>query len=842
MKNVFLPMLAALLLSFAFSMAQEERNQAEVFYNSGTDRISGNIDAQPIYNSDWQWLHPTPAGNNLRYVKVWDADNWYALGYSGTFLKTSDGGASWYLNKNIGGVDPDFGYGHNLFGGFFFDMSHGLACGEDGTLVKTTDGGDTWFSVYSATTGFIYDFYFLSPTVGFACGLVNVGLLKTTDSGDTWSQVPGTLPDNAYSVYAFDEDKILLGSTNGNILRTTDGGSTWATVYAAGSSLIWSIDFMDANNGMASGIDAALAATTDGGATWTVRNSGIPATSDFLDIRFRAGTFYATGDNYDMYYTTDLGVTWNSFGYLDPNQSYTSSFYATDFIDDNNFVTVGAVGMINETIISPLSTTAHNNWIKAGSLYDDWAESSTGRVVAVGVPGIGGVTYDQAMYSTDGGETWAVAETIDSTDNDFNSVSMATPLVGYVSCEDDYVYKTTDGGESWFQVTRPMVGTSDLETIYFVDVNTGYTFGEGGLGYKTTDGGSTWSPLTTGVSAGLYGSYFLDANTGFVCGGSGIILKTTDGGNSFTSQTTGATSSFYAIYMVNENVGYACGTSSKVRKTTDGGTTWTNEDVDVSVTLNDIQFGDENHGIAVGSYGSTFTTTDGGAAWIYENIGSGTLYSVYIEKASTGTASVYACGSLGHILRNPNLVVPVELVSFNADVSGKDVLLNWTTATETNNKGFQIERKSTDGDYEDISFINGYGTTTEPKQYSYTDKNVASGNYTYRLKQVDFDGSYSYSKEVEVDINSPAEFSLKQNYPNPFNPSTKIEYSIPQDGFVTLRIYNSLGQEVSRLVNNFVKAGSHSVTFNAGSLASGIYYYKIESGSKVMVKKMMLLK
>ncbi len=841
MNKLFLLLLAFLLLGYSFCEAQEDRNQAEVFYNAGTHGVSGITDAQPIFNSDWQWLHPTPAGNNLRYVKVWDADNWYALGYSGTFLKTSDGGSSWYLNKNIGGVDPDFGYGHNLFGGFFFDMSNGLACGEDGTLVKTTDGGDTWFSVYNATTGFIYDIYFISPTLGFACGLVNVGLLKTTDAGDTWTQVPGTLPDNAYSVYAFDENNILLGSANGNILRTTDGGSTWATVYAAGSSLIWSIDFIDANNGMASGIDAALAATTDGGATWTVRNSGIPPTSDFLNIRYRAGAFYATGDNYNMYYTTDMGVTWNSFGYLDPDQSYTSSFYAADFIDDNHVVTVGAVGMINETTISPLSTTAHNTWIKASTLYDDWAESSTGRVIAVGAPGIPGVTFDQAMYSNDGGETWAVSQT-DSSLVDYNALSMATPLIGYAACVDDYVYKTTDGGESWTQTTRPVVGTSDLETISFVNENTGYTFGEGGLGYKTTDGGSTWSPLTTGVSAGLYGSFFLDENTGYVCGGSGTILKTTDGGASFTPQPSGATSSFYAVYMVNENVVYACGSSSKVRKTTDGGTTWTNEDVTVSVSLNDIQFGDENHGIAVGSYGSTFTTTDGGTTWSYENVGSGTLYSVYIEKVSTGTASVYACGSLGHILKNPNLVVPVELVSFNASISGTDVNLTWKTATETNNKGFQIERKSGSGKYENVSFINGNGTTTAPQQYSYTDKDLSAGSYTYRLKQVDFDGSYYYSSEVEVDLNSPAEFAMEQNYPNPFNPSTTIEYSIPQDGFVALKIYNSLGQEVSRLVNNFVKAGNHSVTFNASSLASGIYYYKIEAGSNVKVRKMMLLK
>ncbi|MFZ0391353.1 MAG: hypothetical protein WAN36_12920, partial [Calditrichia bacterium] len=112
-----------------------------------------NIESQPIYNSDWEWLHPTPQGNNLRYLKVWDEDNWYAMGYSGTFLRTSDGGSSWFLNKNIGGLSSS-GFGYNLFGGYFLDMNTGLACGESGTLVRTTDAGLTWNSVYSATTGF----------------------------------------------------------------------------------------------------------------------------------------------------------------------------------------------------------------------------------------------------------------------------------------------------------------------------------------------------------------------------------------------------------------------------------------------------------------------------------------------------------------------------------------------------------------------------------------------------------------------------------------------------------------------------------------------------------------
>ena len=175
-------------------------------------------------------------------------------------------------------------------------------------------------------------------------------------------------------------------------------------------------------------------------------------------------------------------------------------------------------------------------------------------------------------------------------------------------------------------------------------------------------------------------------------------------------------------------------------------------------------------------------------------------------------------------------------------------MLNWKTATETNNKGFEVERqvsskqKSVSSQWEKIGFVGGYGTTTDPRSYSFTDQNLSSGNYEYRLKQIDFDGSYEYSNIVEVEVNAPLQFALSQNYPNPFNPSTQIEYTIPEDGYVSLKVYNALGQEVANLVNGIQKAGSHDVTFNASSVSSGVYYYRIESGENVSVKKMMVIK
>jgi hypothetical protein len=172
--------------------------------------------------------------------------------------------------------------------------------------------------------------------------------------------------------------------------------------------------------------------------------------------------------------------------------------------------------------------------------------------------------------------------------------------------------------------------------------------------------------------------------------------------------------------------------------------------------------------------------------------------------------------------------------------------LNWLTATETNNQGFEIERASlsaTPGQgWKKIGFVAGFGTTTEPKAYSYTDSKLEAGNYTYRLKQVDFDGTFYYSDEVNVLVELPLVYSLEQNYPNPFNPSTTIKYSIPEDGIVKLSVFNLLGEEVTTLVNTLQKAGRYEVVLDASGFASGVYLYRLETQNFSSIKKMLLVK
>jgi len=199
------------------------------------------------------------------------------------------------------------------------------------------------------------------------------------------------------------------------------------------------------------------------------------------------------------------------------------------------------------------------------------------------------------------------------------------------------------------------------------------------------------------------------------------------------------------------------------------------------------------------------------------------------------------------------IVIPVELSTFSVSQSGSLVSLNWSTATETNNKGFEVQRKliakNNAEDFKTIGFVSGNGTTADRQSYSFSDdvKNLSAEKIVYRLKQLDFDGSFSYSSEVYSSASMPGTFELSQNYPNPFNPSTLIQYSIPTASRVELRIYDALGREVKTLVSGMQDAGSYKVAFDASNLASGLYTYRITaSGSSnevfMQTKKMMLIK
>jgi len=188
--------------------------------------------------------------------------------------------------------------------------------------------------------------------------------------------------------------------------------------------------------------------------------------------------------------------------------------------------------------------------------------------------------------------------------------------------------------------------------------------------------------------------------------------------------------------------------------------------------------------------------------------------------------------------------LPVELSSFTAVVNGTSIILMWRTETEVSNYGFEIERTLTaiSAGWEKIGFIEGHGNCNSPKDYSFTDIPGEGKSFQYRLKQIDTDGQYQYSNIVTVDIAAPAQFELRRNFPNPFNPATHINYNLPKDGFVTVKVYDIVGSEIAVLVNEEKKAGSYLVTFDGANLSSGVYICTMNGNGFIKSIKMLMIK
>ena len=224
-------------------------------------------------------------------------------------------------------------------------------------------------------------------------------------------------------------------------------------------------------------------------------------------------------------------------------------------------------------------------------------------------------------------------------------------------------------------------------------------------------------------------------------------------------------------------------------------------------------------------------TTGADETTFTDNVSDITTYTYRVIAYNDSAVSNYSNEAEVNITQ-----VPVNLVSFSGQISGSKVMLSWMTATETNSKGFAIER-SLGGNWAEIAFINGHGTTSERSTYNYADdftNESYNGIAEYRLRQVDYDGSYTYSRTISVDLNIKSRgYYLVQNYPNPFNPSTTIQFNLPEQSRVKLNIINSLGQIVEQLANGETDKGTYEKVWNASKFASGIYYVSIRAESEV---------
>ncbi|MCH8034270.1 MAG: T9SS type A sorting domain-containing protein [Bacteroidetes bacterium] len=485
-------------------------------------------------------------------------------------------------------------------------------------------------------------------------------------------------------------------------------------------------------------------------------------------------------------------------------------------------------------------------------------------------------TGGKIIKTTNGGLDWFDQNS--NTSVGLNTIQFIDANNGW-ACGSNQILKTTDGGLLWSVQNFP--SSTSLYTIQFVNTNIGWItsyFADTSYIQKSTNGGDTWTVQYQAQNESYGSMHFLDENTGWVTFSFGLsgVLKTTDGGSIWTQYNANFSGNPTHIWFVNNLTGWVSHNtlgSYGISKSTDGGITWFLQIQESSKFIHSINFPNSNIGYAAGwqmfippnpDQEFIMKSSDGGSSWFEQYRGVGVLNSIFFVNDQLG----WAVGKNGTILYTPNGGLPVELKSFTASVAGNDVYLNWSTATELNNSGFEVEKSSllppayqggggeVGGGWEKIGFVPGHGTTTETQIYSFDDKSVSSGKYQYRLKQIDYDGTFEYSDIVEVEVGLPTEFSLEQNYPNPFNPSTKIKFTIPtsplnpspyqgegqRERFITLIVYDVLGNEVATLVNEEKPAGSYEVNFDATGLTSGIYFYQLKAGSFIQTKKMILLR
>ncbi len=553
--------------------------------------------------------------------------------------------------------------------------------------------------------------------------------------------------------------------------------------------------------------------SSDGGFTWSESSMssslgvwGDPCLLyDSLGNVYYGHLSYGSGSGYwidriVVQRSTNNGATWNDgagIGFNPPTRQQDKEWLAVDHSQ------------------SPYHGNLYVTWTE----FDDYGSSSPSDSSRI-----------RFSKSTDAGLTWSTAKTISDVsgnciDSD-NTDEGAVPAVGpngeiYVSWAGPLglVFdKSTDGGETW---------GSD---VFVSTIPGGWDFNVSGIsrcnGLPITMCDISNSPYNGNIYIGWSDQRNGTSNTDV------FFVKSTDGGNTWSSplrvnddQTT--RHQFFTWMTVDQSTGHIWAmfydrrnttgdaTDVYVAKSTDGGDTFENFKVSQSsfTPVTGVFFGD-------------YTNI---AAW------NGKIYPFWM-RADGVSLSVW----VAHVI--DSTTVPVELTDFSTKINGDEVLLSWETSSEINNQHFEIQRSIANSDFHTIGVVNGNGTSTENHKYSYTDKLSSKGVYAYRIKQVDYDGSFKFSNVLEVKYSGVKEFTLYQNYPNPFNPATTIGYELPEAGYISLKIYDVLGNEVALVDQGFKQAGLHETVFDGRSLSSGIYVYSIQLNNKIFNKNMIILK
>lgn len=467
-------------------------------------------------------------------------------------------------------------------------------------------------------------------------------------------------------------------------------------------------------------------------------------------------------------------------------------------------------------------------------------------------------SVNKIYKSTDRGETFSIIGTDVPNANYIKCITLLdkNPGTFLVATESspDQIYKTTDDGQTWTlsmdNASFAFFGNPIVQDPSHPD--TVYT-----MNYvhflRSTDFGDNWTTIASNI--GTNGApcdlgVFKDTSV-IILGDQGSgIFKSTDYGVNWTNvfPIEDGEIPAIAIDFTNPGVAWAVQYSDGggFYKSTDYGETWSAVPGFDGINMWGVHIPFDDGSIitsACFSCNTTYRSVDSGATWTEIFINSANRQIFVVDSITQ-----FAAQSDGFYKLTRDPPFPVELTSFTARVENGVVILDWETASELNNFGFNVERSFQSETWITLGFAQGNGNSNSPKYYSYKDDNIVlAGTYSYRLKQTDIDGSYEYSSIIQIDIAAPITYELKQNYPNPFNPNTSIEFSIPVDSDVKLILFNMLGQEVATITNSTFNAGVHKIDIDASNLSSGTYLYfirvkGINSTTYSDTKKLVLIK
>jgi photosystem II stability/assembly factor-like uncharacterized protein len=760
----------------------------------------------------WTELNPKVPRVDYLGIHFVNPDTGWACGDLGTVIKSIDGGSSWTVEQT-NTTTPILkvnSYNGNIV----------IACGFGGLILRSGDGGESWAQVTSGVTGDLWGLQMINDTLGWSCGTGN-SLVKTTDGGQNWQTIttPGYTA-NYWWIDFMDENYGFIAG-DGKVLRTANGGNNWDIIQAGDAQSLYSIDVIDSLHIAAAGYGGTSYRgkniySSDGGNTWIT--GGLTTFDPINCIKYiNVDTGYIDMSEVGIWKTTNQGQNWTP---LDSTGLGNIGEYEIQFFNKKNIGYDAGSGLRIFKAEGNLDI-----WHKL-IINDDLADvfftsEQKGFVIRQGI-------YGTLFRTTDGGMSWDTVQGVPGG----GCITFTDSLTGYIGTTTSQIYKTTNGGENWYQTNGI---TNIIAKIFFINSQTGWA-GGGPIIFKTTDGGEDWFEQLYHSSSSFKSVYFVDSLYGWTAGGD-LPYKTTDGGENWILQNN----NFYQtndVYFTDHNIGRLID-DLNLYKTTNSGINWFTQ-LNSQYIIKTFGWLSKSHGFIIG---------DG----VYETVDTGNTWNEILELRNIGLRKLqgplsfiaYSVGKTGLIYKYVDTsYTPVELTSFTGNVTSNNKLqLLWTTATEKNNYGFEIQKSADQILWKKVGFIEGYGTSTEKHSYSFADKTEGAGIFYYRLKQIDYNGGYKYSNIIEVNVNPPLHYYLSQNYPNPFNPTTTIDYTIPEETYVSIKLYDLTGREVKELVNEKEQPGYYTIKLKGGELSSGVYFYRLLTGSGyTAVKKLIILK